>query len=261
MQSVPRNTLNPNVTFPVIAGRDIPRSVSSVASGLFGGSMRPPPVHFPAVQPVTPLNPGPARVLRSGLTASLLQAASNATASSPDTTLQCLCSCNICVLPSCVEGSFVAHRFQARAFAKRVPLRPRPGTPCDFERCTPVWSPCSTTRATVSCHDPRRPRSAATAHQTAGCAARRTRSLDALRFAHIPEEIRACPACGTCRATHWPVVHSIAVGALERGLTLIRGSRGGFMRRVAGVIASAVVVLLVLPSRLAAQGGIIWGRG
>ena len=32
------------------------------------------------------------------------------------------------------------------------------------------------------------------------------------------------------------------------------------MRRVAGVIASAVVVLLVLPSRLAAQGGIIWGR-
>src|SRR2546427_12241699 len=60
--------------------------------------------------------------------------------------------------------------------------------------------------------------------------------------------------------THWPVVRSIAVGALERGLTLIRGSKGGFMRRVAGVIASAVVVLLVLPSRLAAQGGIIWGR-
>src|SRR2546427_5871622 len=44
------------------------------------------------------------------------------------------------------------------------------------------------------------------------------------------------------------------------GLTLIRGSRGGFMRRVAGVIACAVVVLLLLPSRLAAQGGIIWGR-
>ena len=32
------------------------------------------------------------------------------------------------------------------------------------------------------------------------------------------------------------------------------------MRRVAGVIACAVVVRLVLPSQLAAQGGIIWGR-
>src|SRR2546425_1278893 len=95
---------------------------------------------------------------------------------------------------------FVPHRFRARTFAKRVPVRPKLGTPCDFERCTPVWSPCSTTRATVSCHDPRRPRTAATAPQTAGCAARPARSLDALRFAHIPEEIRACPARGTCRA-------------------------------------------------------------
>src|SRR5438132_7857619 len=59
---------------------------------------------------------------------------------------------------------------------------------------------------------------------------------------------------------HWPVVRPLEVGALERRLTLIRGGEGGFMRRVAGVIASAVVVLLVLPSRLAAQGGIIWGR-
>src|SRR5438445_2683860 len=59
---------------------------------------------------------------------------------------------------------------------------------------------------------------------------------------------------------HWPVVRPLAVGALERRLTLIRGSKGGFMRRVAGVIACAAVVLLVLPSQLAAQGGIIWGR-
>src|SRR2546425_11338588 len=166
----------------------------------------------------------------------------------------------MCVLPSCVEGSFVPHRFRARAFAKRVPLRPRPGTPCDFERCTRVWSPCSTTRATVSCHNPRRPR-------RGHCAPNRRmrgdadRSLDALRFAHLSEEIRACLACGTCRADPLagcpPDRKSVHPNA---GLTLIRGSRGGFMRRVAGVIACAVVVLLLLPSRLAAQSGIIWGR-
>src|SRR5207245_5699118 len=55
-------------------------------------------------------------------------------------------------------------------------------------------------------------------------------------------------------------VRPLKVGALERRLTLIRGSKGGFMRRVAGVIACAVVVRLVLPSQLAAQGGMIWGR-
>src|SRR3989454_5021468 len=87
------------------------------------------------------------------------------------------------------------------------------------------------------------------------------RSLDALRFAHLPEQIRACLACGTCRADPLagcpPDRKSVHPNA---GLTLIRGSRGGgFMRRVAGVIACAVVGLL-LPSRLAAQRGIIWGR-
>src|SRR5438445_6691470 len=99
-----------------------------------------------------------------------------------------------------LRGRFVPHRFRAHTYAKRVPLGPKLGTACDFERCTPVWSPCSTARATVSCHDPRRPRTAANAHQTVGCAARRARSLDALRFAHLSEEIRACPACGTCCA-------------------------------------------------------------
>src|SRR2546426_496173 len=110
------------------------------------------------------------------------------------------------------------------------------------------------------------PHSAATAHR-GDCAPNRRmrgdadRSLDALRFAHLPEQIRACLACGTCRADPLagcpPDRKSVHPNA---GLTLIRGSRGGFMRRVAGVIACAVVVLLLLPSRLAAQSGIIWGR-
>src|SRR5438093_11372482 len=123
-----------------------------------------------------------------------------------------------------------------------------------------MWSPCSTTRATVSYHIPRRPRTAATAHQTAGCAATRTvRSTLSGSRTSRNRSGRVWPVAHAVRI-HWPVVRPLEVGALERRLTLIRGSKGGFMRRVAGVIACAVVVRLVLPSQLAAQGGIIWGR-
>src|SRR2546422_730186 len=109
------------------------------------------------------------------------------------------------------------------------------------------------------------PHSAATAHRgdcapTAGCAATRTvRSTLSGSRTSRNRSGRVWPVAHAVR-THWPVVRPLEVGALERRLTLIRGSKGGFMRRVAGVIACAVVVRLVLPSQLAAQGGIIWGR-
>src|SRR2546427_8118139 len=122
-----------------------------------------------------------------------------------------------------------------------------------------MWSPCSTTRATVSYHIPRRPRTAAPAHQTAGCAATRiVRSTLSGSRTSRKRSGRVRPVAHAVRI-HWAVVRPLEVGALERRLTLIRGSKGGFMRRVAGVIACAVMGLL-LPSRLAAQGGIIWGR-
>src|SRR5437867_12331717 len=123
-----------------------------------------------------------------------------------------------------------------------------------------MWSPCSTTRATVSYHIPRRPRTAAPAHQTAGCAATRTvRSTLSGSRTSRNRSGRVCPVAHAVRI-HWPVVRPLEGGALDRRLTLIRGSQGGFMRRVAGVIACAVVVRLVLPSQLAAQGGIMWAR-
>src|SRR5438876_8216465 len=49
--SCPRKTLNPNVNFPVTEGSTTAKysgwTASSGVSGLRGGSMRPPPVHFP----------------------------------------------------------------------------------------------------------------------------------------------------------------------------------------------------------------------
>src|SRR5690349_9075980 len=65
LSSEPRKTLKPNVTFPFIGlspseyRGGCPPDVSSCRSALFGGSIRPPPVHFP----VTHAGGGPAQKL------------------------------------------------------------------------------------------------------------------------------------------------------------------------------------------------------
>src|SRR2546430_2720575 len=117
-------------------------------------------------------------------------------------------------------------------------------------------------------HDARNglmPRSAATA-QRGDCAPNRGMRGEADPFARR-SQVPAHPGRdqGVSGPWHMPC-NPLAGCPLDRsrctrtGVDLIRGSKGGFMRRVASVIACAVVVLLVLPSRLAAQGGTVWGR-
>src|SRR5256885_4217030 len=104
--SCPRKTLNPNVNFPVIEGRTTAKysgwTASSGVSGLLGGSMRPPPVHFPVGHWA-----GGGTIQKAGRFGAMLTfgwsvhaAASSPAAMRLGQTIRLLCSRIMCVLPS-----------------------------------------------------------------------------------------------------------------------------------------------------------------
>src|SRR3989440_710786 len=124
--SCPRKTLNPNVNFPVIEGRTTAKysgwTASSGVSGLLGGSMRPPPVHFPVGHWA-----GGGTIQKLGRFGAMLTfgwsvhaAASSPAAMRLDQTIRVPRSRIICVLPSSLL-TIAAGTDQATANARRVP--------------------------------------------------------------------------------------------------------------------------------------------
>src|SRR5437870_9538468 len=144
--SCPRKTLNPNVNFPVIEGRTTAKysgwTASSGVSGLLGGSMRPPPVHFPVGHWA-----GGGTIQKAGRFGAMLTfgwsvhaAASSPAAMRLGQTIRLLCSRIMCVLPSSLSINSHELLTQSAANAKSMPSG-RGGEPVEGSRLTEDVAP------------------------------------------------------------------------------------------------------------------------